>query len=197
MDILLNGKKMDLGIYNKINDMQELMRFIRKFMGEGIVETVEIDKEEYTAEELEAGLNLDMDSVSRVNIKTIEDASKARESIKANLIKKLPQMRDNFKQASTEFALGDEDKGYQLVYYTLQELEWIVFKIEASLKRNDGEEDLEEINAIKEGFDEILEELDSEKDTDWKGSLSRMAEKAGNLVQRLEELVEASFIPID
>lgn len=44
MDILLNGKKMDLGIYNKINDMQELMRFIRKFMGEGIVETVELIK---------------------------------------------------------------------------------------------------------------------------------------------------------
>lgn len=192
MDILLNGKKQDLGIYNKINDMQELIKFVHTYIGEGIVETVEIDEKEYTAEEIEAGLNLDMDTVSRVNMKTTDDIDKARENIKTNMIEELPQMRENFKQATTEFALGDEDRGYEIVHDTLRKLEWIVLKIEVSLKRNDDEEGLEEINSIKEGFDEILKELDTETDTDWKGTLMEMAEKASNLVKRLEELVEIS-----
>ncbi|SDL68129.1 hypothetical protein [Halarsenatibacter silvermanii] len=192
MEILLNGKKQDLGMYDKIDDMRELIKFIHTFIGEDIVKTVEIDEEEYTAEEIEAGLNLDMDAVSRVNLKTTDDKKKARENIKANVIEELPEMRDNFQQAAAEFALGDEEKGYEMVHDTLKNLEWIVLKIEVSLKRNDDEDGLEEINSIKEGFDGILKELDSEINTDRKGALTEMAEKASNLVKRLEELVEIS-----
>ena len=190
MDILLNGEKLQLGKSSTIDDLQGIIESLHSNLGEGIVETVEVDGEEYTTEEIEENKELNMDEVSRVNFITAA-SDDLKSSITYDVKEKLPEIRKDFKRSAAELTLGNAKKGAEITRDALESLHINYIKLEAWLQDSADEQELRRFYSLKEDYDDVIEEIGSRGEKEAK-ALTEMAEVAIKLIENLEEFIETS-----
>jgi len=190
MDILLNGERLQLGKSSTIDDLQGIIDYLHSNLGEGIVETVEVDGEEYTTEEIEENKELNMDEVSRVNFITAA-SDDLKSSITDNVKEKLSEIRKDFKMSAAELTLGNKTKGAEITRDALESLHINYIKLEAQLLDSADKEELRKFYSIKEDYDDVIEEIGARGEKEAK-ALTEMAEVAIKLIENLEEFIETS-----
>ena len=190
MDILLNGEKLELGEYRTIDNLQGIIEFLHSNLGEGIVETVEVDGEEYTTEEIEENKQLNMDEVNKVNFITVA-SDDLKSSITDDVKEKLSEIRIDFKMSAAELTLGNKTKGAEITRDALESLYINYMKLEAKLLDSADKEELRKFYSVKEEYDDVIDAIESREEKEAK-ALRDMAQEAIKLIENLEKFVESS-----
>ena len=151
MQLYIDGEKQDISEYESDNLADLLFEVENHFEGKKI-HSLKVDGEDVNPEGLD--FNPPLDEVESIDIESIEIKRLLEEALD-KLQRRAPEVRKGFQQAQAEFLLGDNDRGYEKLMSSLEDLEWCALFLLKMKKNSQVDLDTEKIAALEEGLNRV------------------------------------------
>ena len=151
MQLYIDGEKQDLSEYESDN-LAGLLEEVKSNFEGRMIHSLKVDGESMNPESLD--FNPPLDEVESIDIESIEIKRLLEEAVD-KLQRHAPEVRKGFQQAQAEFLLGDNDKGYEKLLSSLEDLEWCALFLLKMKKNSQVDLDTEKIKALEEGLKRV------------------------------------------